>query len=92
MLSVVIEAFKKSDMFLCTPSYTFRKSLFDIQRLGFISPCIAHQPDGIHPVQIRLITEVSVKRLRLYMNLLYGAEISCPLFVLERVCITEVFC
>lgn len=26
------------------------------------------------------------------MNLLYGAEISCPLFVLERVCITEVFC
>ena len=25
------------------------------------------------------------------MNLLYGAEISCPLFVLERVCIIEVF-
>ena len=25
------------------------------------------------------------------MNLLYGADISCPLFVLERVCIIEAF-
>ena len=42
MLSVVIEAFKKSVIF---PPYTFRKSLFVIQRLGFISPCIAYQSD-----------------------------------------------
>ena len=34
--------------------YTFRKSLFDIQRLGFWNQ-IAHQTNGIHPVQIHLI-------------------------------------
>ena len=27
------------------PLYTFRKLLFGKQRLGFISPCIAHQQD-----------------------------------------------
>ena len=42
MVSVVIEAFKKSVMVLCKP---FGKSLLGIQRLGFISTCIAHQPD-----------------------------------------------
>ena len=50
MLSVVIQTFKKVGY---VPLYTFRKSLFDIQRLK--SPCIAHQPDGIHTVQIHLI-------------------------------------
>ena len=59
------------------PLYIFRKSLFDIlTATGLLeSPCIAHQPDGIHPVQIHLIgirdrhliTAASViKRLRLY--------------------------
>ena len=44
MLSVVIEAFEKSVMFLCTTQFANR-CLVAIQRLGFISPCIAHQPD-----------------------------------------------
>ena len=67
------------------PRYTFRKSLFGIQRLGFISPCIAYQPDqtgftlcrftwsgfGIH-----LITAVSViKRLSLYEFTLWGRDL-----------------
>ena len=50
------------------------------------SPCIAHQPDGIHPVQIRLIGNRDLpdhrgvrNRGEVYMNLLSGAEIHCPL-------------
>ena len=39
------------------PLYTFRKSLYGMQRLGFKSPCIASSArlDGIQPVQIHLI-------------------------------------
>ena len=78
MLFVVIQTFKKSVM---SPLYTFRKSLFDIPRLK--SPCIAHQPDGIHPVQIHLmgfgiylIIAVSVvKRLSLYEFTLWGRHL-----------------
>ena len=47
MLSVVIEAFKKSVMFLCTPFANRR--LFGIQRMGFMSPCIAHQTSRDFP-------------------------------------------
>ena len=32
-----------------------------------------------------------IKRLNLYMNLLLWAKIKCPLSILERVCIREVF-
>ena len=50
MLSVVNQALKVGYV----PLYTFCKSLFDIQRLSFLkSPCIAHQPDGIHLIGIR---------------------------------------
>ena len=52
MLSVVIQAFKKLVMFLCTPFVNRRLTYSD----GLLkSPCIAYQPDGIHPVQIHLI-------------------------------------
>ena len=56
MLSVVIEAFKQSVMFLCKPSQI-------VVCLGFISPCILSSParlDGIHPVQIHLGPRFSV--------------------------------
>jgi len=39
-------------MFLCTPFANRRLRKSD----GVLkSPCVAHQPDGIHPVQIHLI-------------------------------------
>ena len=52
MLSLVIEALKKLVMFLCTPFANCHLINSD----GLLkSPCIAHQPDGIHPVHIHLI-------------------------------------
>ena len=52
MLSVVIQALKQSLMFLCTPFANRRLEKSD----GLLkSPYVAHQPDGIHPVQIHLI-------------------------------------
>ena len=52
MLSVVIQALKQSVMFLCTPFANRRLEKSD----GLLkSPYVAHQPDGIHPVQIHLI-------------------------------------
>ena len=52
MLSVVIQALKQSVMFLCTPFANRRLEKSD----GLLkSPCVAYQPDGIHPVQIHLI-------------------------------------
>ena len=52
MLSVVIQALKQSGMFLCVPFANPRLKKTD----GVLkSPCVAHQPDGIHPVQIHLI-------------------------------------
>ena len=75
MLSVVIQTFKKSVMFPCTP--------FANTATGHLkSPCIAHQPDGIHPVQIHLIEirdlpdhrSVRTQEVR-FMNLLSRAEI-----------------
>ena len=54
MLSVVIEAFKKSIIF---PPYTFRKSLFVIQATGLYITLhsLSVRLDGIYPVQIHLI-------------------------------------
>ena len=52
MLSVVIQALKKSVMFLCTP-FANRRLIYSDGLLN--SPCIAHQPDRIHSVQIQLI-------------------------------------
>ena len=54
MLSVVIEAFKKSVIF---PPYTFRKSLFVIQATGLYITLhsLSVRLDGIYPVQIHLI-------------------------------------
>ena len=52
MLSLVIQALKKSVMFLFSP---FANSCLIYSDWALKSPCIAHQPDGIHPVQIRLI-------------------------------------
>ena len=73
MLSVVIEAFKKSIMFLCSPLANW---CLAVQRLGFISLSTAHQPDytGFTLCRftwwafvIHLITAVSViKTLSLY--------------------------
>ena len=65
MLSVVIQALKKSVMFLCT--------LFEIvvgyTATGLLkSPCIAHQPDGIHPVQIHLIGNPDLRDHRSVRN------------------------
>ena len=52
MLSVVIQALKQSVMFLCTPFANRRLKKSD----GLLkSPYVAHQQDGIHPVQIHLI-------------------------------------
>ena len=77
MPSVVIQALKKSVMFFCTP-FSNRRLIYSDRVLK--SPCIAHQPDGIHPVQIHLmwigihlITAVSVtKRLSLYESTLWS--------------------
>ena len=52
MLSAVIQALKKSVMFLCTP---FANRCLIYSDWAFESPCIAHQPEGIHPVQIHLM-------------------------------------
>ena len=83
MLSVVIEAFKKLVMFLCT---SFCKLIVWYTATGVLkSPCIAHQADqmgfalckftrlgyGIH-----LITTASViKRLSLYEFTLWGQDL-----------------
>ena len=79
MLSVVIQAFKKSVVFLCTP-FANRRLIYSDGLLN--SPCIAHQPDRIYPVQIHLtgirdlITAVSViKRLSLYEFTLWGRDL-----------------
>ena len=52
MLSVVIQASEKSVMFLCTP---FANRCLIYSDWALKSPCIAHQPDRIHAVQIHLI-------------------------------------
>ena len=52
MLSVVIQALKSR---LCS-SDTFCKLIVWYTATGLLkSPCTAHQPDRIHPVQIHLI-------------------------------------
>ena len=58
-------------MFLCTPFPNFCLIYSD-----WASPCIAHQPDWIHPVQIHLITALSViNRLSLYEFTLWGRDL-----------------
>ena len=86
MLSVVIEAFKKSVMFLCTPFanrclvyYTVTGLYITLHsssaRLDGISPC-ADSPDWDSECGIRLISTVSViKRLSLYEFTLWGQEL-----------------
>ena len=81
------------------PLYTFRKSLLDIQRLGFWNHLAQHISQtrftlcrftwsgfGFH-----LITAVSVIKKLIWIYSLSGAEILCPLSILERVCVIEVF-
>ena len=69
-------------MFLCTPfASRYLSTATELLKL----PCIAHQPDGIHAVQIHLIaieihliTAVSVimiKRLSLYEFTLWGRDL-----------------
>ena len=80
MLSVVIQALKKSVMFLCTP---FENRCLIYSDWAFEITLLAHQPEGIHPVQIHLIespvhliTAVSViKRLSLYEFTLWGRNL-----------------
>ena len=52
MLSLVIRALKMLGMFLCVP---FANRCLIYSDWAVESPCTAHQPDGIHPVQIHLI-------------------------------------
>ena len=81
------------------PLYTFRKSLLDIQRLGLWNHLAQHISQtrftlcrftwsgfGFH-----LITAVSVIKKLIWIYSLSGAEILCPLSILERVCVIEVF-
>ena len=76
MLSVVIQALKKSVMVLCTP--------FENRCLIYSDwACMGHQPDGIHPVQIHLIGNLShlittvsvIKWLSLYEFTLWGRDL-----------------
>ena len=77
MLSVVIQAFKKSVMFLFK---TFMNRCLIYSNWA----CIAHQPNRIHPVKIHLISIRDSPDHRsglnkevkfIIMNLLSGAEI-----------------
>ena len=52
MLSVVIQALKKSALFLCTP-FANRRLIYSDGLLN--SPYVAHLPDRTHSVQIHLI-------------------------------------
>ena len=73
MLSVVIEAFKKSVMFLCTP-FANRCLVYSDWALYHLAQLI--RLVGIFPVQIHLITAVSViKRLSLYEFTLWGRDL-----------------
>ena len=73
MLSVVIQALKKVGY---VPLYTFRKSLFDIERLGFWITLHSSSARRDSPVQIHLITAESVmKRLSLYEFTLWGRDL-----------------
>ena len=75
MLSVVIEAFKKSVMFLCTP---FANCCLVCSDWAFTPHSSPARIDGIHPMQIHLITAVSaIKRLSLYEFTLWGWDLGC---------------
>ena len=88
MLSLVIQALKRSVMFLCTP---FANRCLIHSDWAFEITWHAHQPDGIHPAQIHLITAVSViKRLRLYKFTLWGRDLVSAVLS-ERVRIIKVF-
>ena len=52
MLSVVIQALKSR---LCSSVHLSHLVILYTATELLKSPCIAHQPDGIHPVQIHLI-------------------------------------
>ena len=87
MLSVVIEAFKKSVMFLCTPFangclvyYTLTGLYITLHsssaRLDGIHPTGADSPDWDLGCGIRVISTVSViKRLSLYEFTLWGQDL-----------------
>ena len=78
MLSVVIQAFKKSVMVLCTP---FENRCLIYSDWAF--EITLHGPDGIHPVQIHLIGNLShlittvsvIKWLSLYEFTLWGRDL-----------------
>ena len=73
MLSVVIETFKKSVMFLSTPFAN--RCLVYYRVTGQDSPC-ADSPDRDSGCGIRLISAVSViKRLSLYEFTLWGQDL-----------------
>ena len=55
MLSIVIEAFKKSVMFLCTPFANRCLVYYTATVLYITSHSSSARLDGIHPVQIHLI-------------------------------------
>ena len=78
MLSVVIEAFKKSVMFLCIP---FANHCLACSAWAFILHSSPARIDRrIHPMQIHLITAVSaIKRLSLYEFTLWGRKGCVPL-------------
>ena len=54
MLSVVIEAFKKSVMFLCTPFTNRCLVYYTVTGLYITLHSSSARLDGIHPVQIHL--------------------------------------
>ena len=55
MLSVVIEAFKESVMFLCTPFANRCLVYYTVTGLYITLHSSSARLDGIHPVQIHLI-------------------------------------
>ena len=87
MLSVVIEAFKKSVMFLCTPFTNGCLVYYTVTGLYITLHSSSARLDGIHPTGadspdwdlgcgIRLISTVSViKRLSLYEFALWGQDL-----------------
>ena len=75
-------------MVLCTP---FENRCLIYSDWALKSPCIGHQPDGIHPVQIHLIgnpghlitTVFVIKWLSLYEFTLWGRDLTSVVRIRE---------
>ena len=65
MLSVVIQALKSR---LCSSVHLSHLVILYTATELLKSPCIAHQPDGIHPVQIHLIGNPDLRDHRSVRN------------------------